>query len=83
MEFRDRVIQELWENEHRALAPSFGIDVVPVLQHCLHARRHDVTYGGWLIGILLVGLLRCSPRCRSSSSSACSSAVPARRAGTA
>ncbi|AEW96075.1 MULTISPECIES: hypothetical protein [Streptomycetaceae] len=40
--FRDRVIEELAEHEHRPVAPSLGIDAVPVLAHALRARRRDV-----------------------------------------
>ncbi|MFF1379305.1 hypothetical protein [Streptomyces sp. NPDC058308] len=37
--FRRKVIEELIEHEERSVAPSLGIDVVPVLAHALRARR--------------------------------------------
>lgn len=37
--FRRRVIEELVEHEERSVAPSLGIDAVPVLAHALRARR--------------------------------------------
>ncbi|MGK5731647.1 hypothetical protein [Streptomyces sp. URMC 124] len=40
--FRRRVIEELVEHEERPIAPSLGIDVVPVLTHALRARSQDV-----------------------------------------
>ncbi|MEU3756671.1 hypothetical protein AB0H17_28580 [Streptomyces olivoreticuli] len=41
IEFRRRVIEELVEHEERPIAPSLGVDVVPVLAHALRARRQD------------------------------------------
>ncbi|MGK5631478.1 hypothetical protein [Streptomyces sp. URMC 123] len=40
-EFRRRVIEELVEHEERSLAPSLGIDAVPVLAHALRSRRQE------------------------------------------
>ncbi len=37
--FRRLAIQELLFHPHRAVSPSYGIDVVPVLRHCLLANR--------------------------------------------
>ncbi|MFH8785827.1 hypothetical protein [Streptomyces roseoverticillatus] len=42
LDFRRRVIEELVEHEERPIAPSLGIDVVPVLTHALRARAQDV-----------------------------------------
>lgn len=42
LDFRRRVIEELVEHEERPIAPSLGIDVVPVLTHALRARTQDV-----------------------------------------
>ncbi|GAA0465945.1 hypothetical protein GCM10009544_30270 [Streptomyces stramineus] len=41
IEFRRRVIEELVEHEERPIAPSLGVDVVPVLTHALRARKQD------------------------------------------
>ncbi|MGK5547022.1 hypothetical protein ACSNOH_20150 [Streptomyces sp. URMC 127] len=51
LDFRRRVIEELVEHEERPIAPSLGIDVVPVLTHALRARSQDV-----LTAVLLGGL---------------------------
>ncbi|GHF47907.1 hypothetical protein GCM10010218_31680 [Streptomyces mashuensis] len=41
IEFRRRVIEELVEHQERPVAPSLGVDVVPVLAHALRARAQD------------------------------------------
>ncbi|QKW06301.1 hypothetical protein HUT18_07680 [Streptomyces sp. NA04227] len=41
-EFRRRVVEELSEHEERPVAPSLGVDVVPVLAHALRARAQEV-----------------------------------------
>ncbi|MCD9142835.1 hypothetical protein [Streptomyces albireticuli] len=41
IEFRRQVVEELVEHEERPIAPSLGVDVVPVLAHALRARRQD------------------------------------------
>lgn len=41
IEFRRRVIEELVEHEERPIAPSLGVDAVPVLTHALRARGQD------------------------------------------
>ncbi|MFW5417650.1 hypothetical protein J0910_13645 [Nocardiopsis sp. CNT-189] len=63
--FRRAVIAELVERPERAVAPSLGFDAVPVLRHCLHARRLETEAGGrlvllwlaWPLTALLAGLL--------------------------
>ncbi|WP_245700538.1 hypothetical protein [Streptomyces roseifaciens] len=42
LDFRRRVVEELVEHEERPIAPSLGVDVVPVLTHALRARAQDV-----------------------------------------
>ncbi|WP_240677546.1 hypothetical protein [Actinacidiphila soli] len=39
--FRSRVIEELVEHEERPVAPSLGVDAVPVLAHALRARTQE------------------------------------------
>ncbi|MEU1308723.1 hypothetical protein ABZ419_07490 [Streptomyces cinnamoneus] len=51
IDFRRRVIEELVEHEERPIAPSLGVDVVPVLTHALRARAQDT-----LTAFLLLGL---------------------------
>ncbi|MEH6377591.1 hypothetical protein V7793_25130 [Streptomyces sp. KLMMK] len=41
LDFRRRVVEELVEHEERPIAPSLGVDVVPVLTHALRARAQD------------------------------------------
>ncbi|MFI1970444.1 hypothetical protein [Streptomyces cinnamoneus] len=41
IEFRRRVIEELVEHAERPVAPSLGVDAVPVLTHALRARGQD------------------------------------------
>ena len=56
--FRRRVIEELVEHEERPVAPSLGIDAVPVLAHALCARRREAWAGLVLLLIwaLFIGL---------------------------
>lgn len=58
--YRDRVIEELYLNEQRFVAPSLGVDAIRVLAHALRARRREtawatVTGGLWLVGMPLTG----------------------------
>lgn len=55
--FRSRATQGLLSQPHRAVAPSYGIDVVPILRHCLSAQRRVITRDIVLSLILLVALL--------------------------
>lgn len=55
--FRSRATQGLLSQPHRAVAPSYGIDVVPILRHCLSAQRRVITRDVVLSLILLVALL--------------------------
>ncbi|MCO5968776.1 hypothetical protein [Actinoallomurus soli] len=56
--FCRKVIGELVDAEHRAVVPSYGFDVGPVISHSLRARRlqliRDVTIWALLIGSLLI-----------------------------
>lgn len=52
--FRRRVIEELVEHEERPIAPSLGIDAVPVLAHALRARRQESMTG---LALLLFWIL--------------------------
>ncbi|KUJ54565.1 hypothetical protein ACZ90_66325 [Streptomyces albus subsp. albus] len=50
-DFRRRVIEELVEHEERPVAPSLGIDAVPVLAHALRARRQEFGTALLMLGI--------------------------------
>ncbi|MET8244823.1 hypothetical protein ABZV31_10615 [Streptomyces sp. NPDC005202] len=54
--FRERVIDELYLNEQRIVAPSLGFDVARVLAHALRARRIEVGWAAAIVGLWVVGL---------------------------
>ncbi|MEV6008910.1 hypothetical protein AB0M29_19090 [Streptomyces sp. NPDC051976] len=51
VEYRSRVIEELVEHEERTVAPSLGIDVVPVLAHALRARVQEMQLAAVLLAL--------------------------------
>jgi hypothetical protein len=55
--FANRVIQEIVDNEHRAVVPSVGFDLNPVVRHCLRARSLRLRRDALLTGVLVLGLL--------------------------
>ncbi|MFG3135669.1 hypothetical protein ACGFZA_05520 [Streptomyces sp. NPDC048211] len=57
-DFRGRVIQELVLHEERPVAPSLGIDVLPVLVHALRARRGETRTALMLLALwgMFIGL---------------------------
>ncbi|MFG2508873.1 hypothetical protein ACGFOW_25610 [Streptomyces rubiginosohelvolus] len=52
--YRDAVIEQLYVQEQRVVAPSAGFDAARVLAHALRARRAQL---GWAAGILAAWLL--------------------------
>lgn len=54
--FRRRAIDELLFQPHRAVAPSFGVDIVPVLRHALLAHRRVLIRDGILTALWLFAL---------------------------
>ncbi|MFC7303775.1 hypothetical protein ACFQVC_06045 [Streptomyces monticola] len=50
-EYRRRVLEELVEHEERPVAPSLGIDAVPVFAHALRARQWEAGTGLALLGL--------------------------------
>jgi len=54
--YANRVIGELVAS-HRAVAPSRGIDLVPIVRHCLKARNMQLTRDVLLTTLLIIGLL--------------------------
>lgn len=55
-DFANQVIGELVEDEHRAVTPSFGFDLAPVVRHCYRARRILLLRNALLTGLLGAGL---------------------------
>lgn len=51
--FRNEVIHELVDERDRVLAPSFGVDVVAVVWHCLRARRIEACREGAVLALYL------------------------------
>ena len=51
--FARRVIGELIDEQFRVVAPSYGVDVVPVAQHCLKAQRRRAIRDAALTALLL------------------------------
>ncbi|MGP4084676.1 hypothetical protein [Streptomyces sp. KR55] len=55
-EYRDRVIEELYLNEQRLVAPSLGFDAARVLAHALRARRQELLWSAAILGLWVVGV---------------------------
>jgi hypothetical protein len=53
--FANRVIREL-VGSHRAVIPSRGIDLIPIVRHCLKARKMQLIRDALLTILLLLGL---------------------------
>lgn len=53
--FANAVISELTAS-HRAVAPSLGIDLIPIIRHSLNARRMQLMRGVLITVLLIVGL---------------------------
>lgn len=53
--FANHVITKVLQEEHRAVAPSYGVDIVPVVRHCLAAERRRRLRDIVLIGLVLIG----------------------------
>ncbi|GAB3277581.1 hypothetical protein [Kineosporia babensis] len=53
-DFRRRVLREVLSTRYRAVAPSYGIDIVPVIRHCLRARHREIARNLAFIGLLLL-----------------------------
>ncbi len=54
--FAEDVVARVLEEEHRAVAPSYGVDLVPVIRHCLAARRRRLLRDSVLASLLLLVL---------------------------
>lgn len=55
-EFADRVVHDVLEDRHRAVCPSRGIDLVPIVRHCLASRRRRLVRDLGILGVLAASL---------------------------
>jgi hypothetical protein len=53
--FADRVVRRVLRERHRAVAPSYGVDLHAVVRHCLAARRRELARALALTAVLLGG----------------------------
>jgi hypothetical protein len=56
-EFADRVVRDVLEDRHRAVCPSRGIDLVPIVRHCLASRRRRLVRDLAILGVLAASLV--------------------------
>jgi hypothetical protein len=56
VEFGNAVIREVVESERKAVPPSYGFDIDPVVRHCLRARRLLIARYAIVTGLLVAGL---------------------------
>jgi hypothetical protein len=54
--FADRVVERVLREPHRAVAPSYGVDLHAVVRHCLAARRRTFARDLALAALVLVAL---------------------------
>lgn len=52
--YANEVIAEVVESERKAVPPSFGFDLDPVVRHCLRARRLLIIRYALATGVLLL-----------------------------
>src|SRR4029453_6482861 len=51
--FADRVVKRVLQERHRAVAPSYGVDLHAVVRHCIAARRRKLVRALVLSALLL------------------------------
>ncbi len=51
--FREQVIQHCLDDEHRAIGPTFGVDLTTIVRHCQNAQRQLGRRDWWLLVPLL------------------------------
>ncbi|MEU6750133.1 hypothetical protein ABZ914_28295 [Spirillospora sp. NPDC046719] len=51
------IIKEFLYDQHRAVVPSYGFDLRPVLAHCLHAREMRLVRDTMITAAIVVGLV--------------------------
>jgi len=54
--FRDDTLRHVYYQPRRIVAPSYGFQLVPVLWHCLRARRADIIRDIAIVALFLVAL---------------------------
>src|SRR4051794_26590839 len=54
--FANVVIREVVESERKAVPPSYGFDIDPVVRHCLRARRLLITRYAIVTALIVAGL---------------------------
>ncbi|MFI1988868.1 hypothetical protein [Actinoplanes sp. NPDC020271] len=59
-EFRETALREVYHQPRRAVAPSHGFHLIPVLAHCLHARSIAIWRDGVITATLLIMLCAAS-----------------------
>ncbi|SNY47469.1 hypothetical protein [Paractinoplanes atraurantiacus] len=59
-DFANDVIREVVEAERKAVPPSYGFDLDPVVRHCLRARRLLLIRYAIVTGLLVIGLCAAS-----------------------
>jgi hypothetical protein len=57
IEYANDVITEVVESERKAVPPSFGFDLDPVVRHCLRARRLLIARYALVTAILVAGFI--------------------------
>jgi hypothetical protein len=56
-DFRDTALREVYQQPHRAVAPSYGFTLGPVLGHCLRARTVALIRDGLVVAILSAAVI--------------------------
>ena len=59
--FARAVLDEVLHQPHRAIAPSHGISLGPVIRHSLAARRRSLVRDGLVAAVLILGLVASRP----------------------
>jgi hypothetical protein len=55
--FARAVLDEVLHQPHRAIAPSHGISLIPIIRHAAAARRRNLLRDGLVIATLILGLV--------------------------
>src|SRR5437763_8035121 len=50
--YADQIMSEVFGRPNRAVAPSYGIDLVPIVRHCLIGRRRRAVRDMVILGLL-------------------------------
>ncbi|MGB6164341.1 MAG: hypothetical protein WCF33_16795 [Pseudonocardiaceae bacterium] len=55
--FRDMVIRKVHNDPRRRVAPSYGFDLIPVVEHAWRAWALEVSQQSCIFSVLAIGLL--------------------------